>query len=233
LRSRGRYTTLEINQLCESDRVQPRRVAIGSMPTISEDIFLIWEDEEPSGQQWWLSRAHEAEGEKRELFIAEDGLSGYLLGVVRRPPATRYKVIVAISMVGVAEKSDAVSDVKVAVADWLMSGSRGNVWRWRFTRWSKFTLAHFPITMAGLAIGGVFGLLVAFFGVSSGLVGWPMLAAGLVIGAGAGPALKFLVDRRPKNAVSGPWVRFAIITFAAVSGAVLTAGGVFALFWDI
>jgi hypothetical protein len=57
-----------------------------------------------------------------------------------------------------------------------------------------------------------------------------MLAAGLVIGAGAGPALKFLANRRSKSAISGPWVRFTIITLAAISGAVLTAGGVLALF---
>jgi hypothetical protein len=200
------------------------------MPTTSEDTFLIWEDEEPGGQQWWLARARESAGEKRDLFIAEDGLAGYLLGVVRRPSATSYKVVVAINMVGVAEKSVAVSDVKAVVADWLISGSKINVWQWRFTRWSKFALAHLLITMAGLSIGGALGLLVAFFGVSSGLVGWPMLAVGLVIGAGAGPALKFLVNRRSKSSISGPWVRFAIITLAAISGAVLTAGGVFALF---
>ena len=201
------------------------------MPNSSDDAFLIWEDEEPGGQQWWLARAHESGGEEREFFVAEDELAGYLIGVVRRPPAKGYKVIVAVSQAETTKRADAISGVKEAVYNWLTSGARVNVWRWRFARWSRFASAHLPITLAGFAVGAILGLLVAVFGVSSGLVGWPMLAAGLMIGAGAGPVLKFLVDRHVEKAVSGPWVRFTIISLAAITGAALMAGGVFMLFW--
>ena len=201
------------------------------MPTTRDDVFLIWEDEEPGSQQWWLARAHEPDGEQREIFIAQDDLVGYLIGVVRRPPATRYKVVAAVTLVDATEPSNAISDAKAAVSDWLARGSKGDVWRWRFARWSKLVSAHFPIALAGFGVGGLLGLLVAFFGVSSGLVGWPILLAGLVIGAGSGPVLQFLVDRRPKNATTGPWPRFVVVTLAAVLGAASTAGGVFVLFW--
>ncbi len=201
------------------------------MSTVPDDIFLIWEDEEPGGRQWWLARAHDVAGEEKEFFIAEDDLAGYLVGVVRCPPAARYRVIAAVPLPDPAARSIVIADIKTAAANWLASGLRGNLWRWRLTRWSKLAWSHFPTALAGFSVGGALGLLVAFFAVSSGLVGWPMLAAGLVIGAGSGPALKFLVDRRPKNAVAGPWTHFAIIALGAVMGAVLTAGGVFALFW--
>lgn len=202
------------------------------MSAPSDEPFLIWEDEEPDSQQWWLARAHESEGEARELFVALDEVAGYLIGVVRRPPSTRYKVIAAIPLAENTDTFDSISNAKGAVAGWLASGSRVNVWHWRSARWSKFTLAHLPILVAGFIVGGVLGLLVAIFGVSSGLLGWPMLAAGLVIGVGAGPVLKFLVDRHPENAISGPWVRFMVISLAAISGAALVAGSVFALIWN-
>ena len=202
------------------------------MSAPSDNVFLIWEDEEPGSEQWWLARAHEGAGKKREIFIAEDDLAGYLVGVMRRPPATRYKVIAAVPLADTGDRARAIADAKTAVANWLASGPRDNIWRWRLARWSKLAWSQFPITLAGFAVGSALGLVVAFFAVSSGLVGWPMLAAGLVIGAGSGPALKFLVDRRPKNAATGPWARFTIITLAAVIGASLTAGGVFTLFWE-
>ena len=58
-----------------------------------------------------------------------------------------------------------------------------------------------------------------------------MMIAGIAIGAGSGPVLKFLVDSRPKHAAAGPWTRFIVITLAAASGAALTASGVFTQFW--
>ncbi len=201
------------------------------MSTTSDAISLIWEDEKPGSPQWWLARAHESVDEKRDFFIAEDNLAGYLLGVVRHPPASRYKVVAAIPLLSEAARSDAIAGVKSAVASWLISGTRKHIWRWRIARWSKLLWTHFPIAAAGFCVGAALGFLVAFIAVSSGLIGWPMMVAGVVIGAGAGPALKFLVDRRPKHAVAGPWTRFAIITLAAASGAALAAGGVFTQLW--
>ncbi len=201
------------------------------MSNKSNEPFLIWEDEGPGSQQWWLSRAHEPDGQCRELYIAEDSLTGHFIGVARRPQTSRYKVFAAIVSTGLSENVDALQEIKTLASEWINSGSKTNVWQWRFSRWSKFLFAHLPIAFAGFGVGGALGLLVAFFGVSSGLVGWPMLVAGLIIGAGAGPVLKFLVDRRPHRTITGPWVRFTVITFAAVVGAATMAGGFFALFW--
>ena len=192
---------------------------------------MIWEDEGPESHQWWVSRAHEPDGQCREVYIAEDSLTGHLIGVARRPRTSRYSVFAAVLSKDASRNVDAIHDVKAFASEWLTSGSQKNVWHWRISRWSKLLSAHFPIAFAGFGVGGVLGLLVAFFGVSSGLVGWPMLAAGLLIGAGAGPVLKFLVDRRPHKTVTGPWVRFTVITLAAVMGAATMAGGFFALFW--
>ncbi len=201
------------------------------MSSTSGEVSLIWEDEEPGSPQWWLARAHESVDEKRDFFIAEDNMAGYLLGVVRRPPASRYKVIAAVPLLNTAARPDAISGVKTAVARWLMSGPRENIWRWRFARWSKLIWTHIPIAAAGFSVGAVLGFLVAFIAVSSGLVGWPMIIAGITIGAMAGPVLKFFVDRRPKHSAAGPWTRFTIITLAAASGAALAASGVFTQVW--
>lgn len=205
---------------------------MGPMSATSDDATLHWEDEEPGSPQWWISRAHEPVHEKRDFFIAEDNMAGYLLGVVRRPPASRYKVVAAIPIVNAAARPAAIAGVKTAVARWLISGPRENIWRWRIARWSKLIWAHFPIAAAGFGVGAALGFLVAFIAASSGLIGWPMMIAGVVISAGSGPVLKFLVDKRPKHTVSGPWVRFIVVTLAAAAGAALTAGGAFTQFWS-
>ncbi len=197
----------------------------------SDQSFLIWEDEEPGSEQWWLARAHESDNASRDFFIAEDDLTGYLVGIVRRDNSSSYKVISATPISSGQDTLSFVSSAKAAVTLWVSTGEREHVWRWRLARWLKLTWLQTPIAFAGFVVGGLLGLIFGFFAVSSGIVGWPMLAAGLAIGAGAGPALKFLVDRRPKQPVVGPWVRFVVVTLSASAGAAVSAGGVFALFW--
>ncbi|MEQ9449714.1 MAG: hypothetical protein RLN70_12555 [Rhodospirillaceae bacterium] len=197
---------------------------------------MIWEDEEPGSARWWLARAHDASEKRRDFFIVEDDLAGFLVGVMRLAPSSRYRVVAAVLSEEHEDKSHALLAAKSAVTSWLASpkasGARRNVWRWRRARWSKLIWKHLPIAFAGFAVGAVLGLLVGVFAVTSGLVGWPMLVAGLIIGAGAGPALRYLVDRHPRHAPAGPWTRLAVITAAALIGAALSAGGVFALFWE-
>jgi len=85
-------------------------------------------------------------------------------------------------------------------------------------------------------IGGLLGFAVAMFAVSSGLVGWPMVLAGVFIGASAGTFLKFVADRKPSEgaspALAGSWGRFAVVTIAAMIGAGIGSGGVLMLFWN-
>jgi hypothetical protein len=206
-------------------------------PTINS-AFLIWEDEDPGSDRWWITRAREASAAgRRDFFIAEDDLTNVLVCVMLPERARRYHIITVIFLGEFAARSDALSAAKTAVVDWLDAPhdpvTRQIVQRWRLLRLSKTIWRNLPLALAGFAIGGALGLMVAVFAVSSGLVGWPMLLAGLVIGAGAGPALKYLIDRRSAAAtVSGPWGRFALVTIAAIMGAAVLAGGVFTLFWN-
>ncbi|MBL8629598.1 MAG: hypothetical protein JNM81_08225 [Rhodospirillaceae bacterium] len=193
---------------------------------------LIWEDELPDTQAWWLSRARSGD---LQVFIAVDPMTSSLLclgrnsirpdnydvlAVVRKPLHSDMAVALAVAKDAVAMK---VANPLVEVGWSLMA--------WRFARAGQITLNQGPLIFVSLLLGALLGLAVALFAVSTQLVGWPMLTAGIVIGAASGLPLKFLVDRRFKS-VLGPWGRFWVATLSAAAGAVITAGGLLTLFWS-
>lgn len=204
------------------------------------DPFLIWEeaepDDAPGGDRWWLARAHdEIAGGMRDFFIAEDDISGYLLGVVRPRRSGGFKVIAAIALSEVVHMSDGVALVKDQVTGWLVTpkepATRSQVRRWRRRRNWVIARDNFPLAFFGFLVGAALGLVIALFAVSSGLVGWPMLASGILLGAGGGWLLKRLADLRP-HALPGSWGRFAVVMIAAMLGTAISAGSVFTLFWN-
>jgi hypothetical protein len=102
---------------------------------------------------------------------------------------------------------------------------------WRLGRFARLVLNQAPLGLTAFALGGLLGLAVGLFAVSTQMVGWPMLAAGLAIGAASGPLLKLLVDKR-LSSVLGPWGRFLVATLSAAAGALVTAGGLLTLYWS-
>ncbi len=174
----------------------------------------------------------------RDFFVAEDDISGTLVGIVRLRANATYRVVAAALLSDAVHKADAVTTIKDQIAGWLASprdaATLGFVRRWRRRRFWIILRANVPLAIGAGLVGGVLGLIVALFALSSGLVGWPMLVAGLLIGAGAGTILKFIADHKPAPGASavlaGSWARFAVATIAAVAGAGLAAGGVLTLF---
>lgn len=204
------------------------------------DPFLIWEeaepDDAPGGDRWWLARAHdEVDGAVRDFFIAEDDISGFLLGVVRRRRSGSFNVIAAMPLSEIVHMSDGVALVKDQVTGWLVAprepATRNQVRRWRRRRTWVIARDNFPLAFSGFVVGALLGLVIALFAVSSGLVGWPMLASGILLGAGGGWLLKRLADLRP-HAPPSSWGRFAVLMIAAMLGAAIGAGSVFTLFWN-
>jgi len=220
---------------------RPREfVKDGLPPSLRNDPFLIWEEAEPDdasgGDRWWLARSHdEKDGSVRDFFIAEDDVSGYLLGVVRPRRSGGFNVIAATPLSEVVHMNDAVAVVKDQVTGWLVepreAATQTLVRRWRRRRSWVITRDNFPLALSGFLVGAVLGLMVALFAVSSGLVGWPMLVSGVLIGAGAGWLMKRLADLRP-HALPGSWGRFAVVTIAAMLGTGMSAGAIFTLFWN-
>ncbi|MBD25868.1 MAG: hypothetical protein CMG46_12850 [Candidatus Marinimicrobia bacterium] len=200
------------------------------MSSALEKVVLSWEDKDPSSHQWWLARAQEPAGRKRDFFIAEDKIAGYLIGLVRYPPAVNYKVIAATPLTTSPVSSSGTAEVKAAVAGWIASGQRENIWLWRIARLSKMIWNQLPIIAAGFFLGTLIGFLVSFVAESSGLMGWPMMVVGGLIGAGSGPVLKFILDCCPESKVNGPWTRLIVITLSAIFGSVIAAGILFNLF---
>jgi len=200
--------------------------------------FLIWEDEDANSDRWWLSRAREsAAADRRDFFIAEDDVTNVLVCVLLPHGARRYHVLSIVPLDEYVNVNEAIAVAKQAVVTWQNAPHepimRQMVQRWRLRRGLTLMWRSVPLIAAGFAVGGVLGLLVAVFAVTSNLIGWPMLVAGIVLGAAAGPLLKFLVDRRSAAAtVSGPWKRFTMVTIAAILGAATFAGAVFTLFWS-
>ncbi len=202
------------------------------------NAFLIWEDEDANSDRWWLARARESGGAgRRDFFIAEDDVTNVLVCVLLPHGARRYHVLSIVSLDEHVNVGEAVAVAKNAVVDWLNvphePTMRQIVQRWRLRRGLIMIWRNGPLALAGFAVGGVLGLLVAIFAVTSSLIGWPMLVVGIVLGAAAGPLLKYLVDRRSAAAtVSGPWKRFTMVTIAAIFGAATFAGAIFTLFWN-
>jgi hypothetical protein len=205
-------------------------------PADAITTFLIWEDDGSGGAHWWLSRAHDAgeDGVARDFFIAEDDIAGCLVVMMREAGRADYQVVAAPRLKNYADPADALADAKACAVLWLRHPSQpledGGVLGWRLRRTSLLIWKQLPLISIALFTGAVLGLIVALFSVSSQLVGWPMLATGLAVGAGAGPVLKYIVERRFKSTV-GAWARFLIVTLSALTGAAATTGGVLFLFW--
>lgn len=207
----------------------PTPAPVSALPAIAD---LIWEDEPAGSGAWWLSRARSGD---LQVFIAADALTASLLALARRGArAGDYDVLVVVAEAAHADRPAALAAVKRALAEKLahpLAEVGRPVVAWRLERAARLALNQAPLALAALLLGALLGLAVALFAVSTALVGWPMLAAGIVIGAASGPLLKFLVDRRFKSQL-GPWGRFWVATISAAAGALLTAGGVLTLFWS-
>ncbi len=206
----------------------PRAVPSKAIPDVAD---LIWEDEPAGSQSWWLSRARSAD---IQLFIALDPLTASLLclGHTNAKP-NQYDVLVVTSENQHADRTAALAAAKhhiaVKIANPLAEVGRP-ILAWRVHRAIKLALNQAPLAASAFLLGAVLGLAVALFAVSTALVGWPMLVAGIVIGAASGPLLKLLIDRRFKSLL-GPWGRFWIATLSAAAGALASAGGLLTLFW--
>lgn len=211
--------------------------------------FLIWEDAEPhpapGAERWWLARAYDASPTApRDFFIAEDDISGYVVGIVKPrsndTADSEFRVIAAILRSEAAHLADAVALIKEQISGWLVAPReavvRRGVGRWRRRRRWIIARSNFPLAAGAFFIGAFLGFAVAMFAVSSGLVGYPMLIAGLSIGAIAGWCLKMIADRKPtaetSPALVGSWGRFAVVTVAALIGAGLSSGSILTLFWN-
>lgn len=193
---------------------------------------LIWEDEPAGSQVWWLTRSRSGD---LQVFIAPDPVTGSLLGLSHtsaRPKS--YDVVIVLAEKPFASRAESLNATKhalaVKISDPLAEVGRSLTW-WRFSRAVKFALNQLPLAAVAMLLGALLGLAVALFAISTSLVGWPMLVAGIVIGAASGPLLKFLVERRFKSLL-GPWGRFWVATLSAALGAFATAGGLLTLFWS-
>jgi len=202
--------------------------------------LLCWEEgvRDVSGERWWLARANfENQAGARDFFIAADDLSGYLVGIVKARPDGSFRVIAA-SPLGDGLLHEAIVAVKGQIAGWLSApqdlSTLTLVQRWRQRRFWIIARANTPLAVGACAVGAFLGLLVALVTLYTGLAGWPMAAAALVIGASGGLFLKFLADRKPRAgaspALAGSWGRFAVVTVAAIFGAGIAAGSVLTLF---
>ena len=211
--------------------------------------FLIWEEAEPDpasgAEHWWLARAYDTSpAGPRDFYIAEDDISGYVVGIVRprtdETAASEFRVIAAILRSEALHLADAVALLKEQISGWLIAPReavvRRGVGRWRRRRRWVIARTNFPLAAGAFFIGAFLGFAVAMFAVSSGLVGYPMLVAGLSIGALAGWCLKLIADHKPhaetSPALVGSWGRFAVVTLAALLGAGLASGSILTLFWS-
>lgn len=198
----------------------------------AQPLPLIWEDEPAGSNAWWLSRA-QAGG--LQLFIATDPLTASLLCLGRssvRPD--HYDVLAIVVERATDGRAASLEEAKQAAARKAsdpMADVGRSVLTWRIDRAFRLALNQVPLALAALAVGALLGLAVGLFAVSTALVGWPMLAAGIFIGAASGPLLKLLIDRRLRS-VLGPWGRFWVATLSAFTGALITAGGLLGLFWQ-
>ena len=193
---------------------------------------LIWEDEPEESQAWWLSRTRAGD---LQLFLAKDALTNSLLCLARsgvRPDD--YDVLIVIPQQPHHSTASLMGDAKSAAAMKIsnpLADVGQPVMGWRLWRLVRLALNQAPLIAVAFFLGGLMGMAVGLFAISTQLVGWPMLVAGILIGAASGPPLKFLVDHRMKSML-GPWGRFWVATISAAMGAVFTAGGLLTLFWD-
>ncbi len=187
-----------------------------------QSVTLIWEDDTSATPAWWNSRAGFGD---RQFFIARDPVTADLLGIVRTPIAP-YTVI-AVSRDG----EGAAVALKLRVAEFavaeLIPGP--DVRGWKTRRALKRIVGFAPLALLATLTGALIGAAVALFAISTGLLGWPMAVVGVVFGAGTGPVLKALVERK-RGPDDGAWPRFLAATVFAALGAALAAGGLLVLF---
>ncbi|MCC6914003.1 MAG: hypothetical protein IT566_09905 [Rhodospirillaceae bacterium] len=207
------------------------------MSALDETHALDWEDSDPASGRWWISRARDVtEGAARDFFVAEDDMTDALLGLLRVPPQSHYTVLAAAFLDRFESRAAAAAAVKDDIANALAHGDKarsvaGALRTWRVIRVVTIARKNLPFVLLGLAAGALLGLAVALFTVWTGFVGWPIVAAGIALGAATGFLMKLAVEAYRAKAVAGPWGRFAIIMLSAIAGAGLTAGGALVLFW--
>ena len=211
--------------------------------SVDGSFTLHWEQatSETGARSRWLARApDESQAQARDFFIAVDDLSGYLVGVMRPRQSGDCRVIAATPLGEAIHLADAVISIKDQIAGWLMApheaATRTLVHNWRRQRFWIIARANTPLAIGAFFVGGLVGMIVALGAVWVGLAGWPMLIAALLVGAGAGFILKHIAYRPPKpgaaQALAGSWVRFVLVTIAAIVGAGLGSAGVLTfLFW--
>jgi hypothetical protein len=207
----------------------PVHIPSKAIPDLAD---LIWEDEPVGSQSWWLSRSRSGD---LQLFLVADPLTSSLLCLTRsgaRP--NDYDMLLVMPDVDTLHQGNPVDLAKTAIARKIARPEQSigrSVLVWRLQRIAKLAMNQLPLAVTSFATGAALGLAVALFAVSTAMVGWPMLAIGIVLGAASGPVLKFIIDRRIKSLL-GPWGRFWVATSAAAAGAVIAAGGLLALFWS-
>ncbi|MDX2223850.1 MAG: hypothetical protein SFV21_13950 [Rhodospirillaceae bacterium] len=212
-----------------TDRPAAPSPPTSAAPAADEPPILIWEDESPGAQHWWLARAHHG---PRQFYIAYDDLTAHLVAVERLATSVGFATI-AVVPVDPARIVDALAAVKQTAAAVLAGqtrAARAAVRRWRVRRGLALIARQSLLGATAGAVGAMLALAVAMFAVTTDLVGWPMLAAGIAIGGGAGLLLRGLAVRRLAPDL-GPWGRLVLAIGAAACGAALAAGGFLALFW--
>lgn len=207
------------------------------VPPDSDHHTLSWEDADAAAGRWWISRAREiGEDGARDFFIAEDDMTDALIGLMRVPPQSHYTVLAAVFLDRFESRTAAAAALKADVETAVAGGARakavyGALRRWRIIRVATIARKNLPFLLLGAGAGALLGLAVALFAVWTELVGWPFVAAGIVLGAGAGYFLKMMVEAYRAKAVAGPWGRFAIIMLGVILGAGITAAGALMRFW--
>jgi len=208
----------------------------------TEANALAWEDADPTAGRWWISRARDTRtGAPRDVFIAEDDMTDALIGLLRIPPESNYTVIAATFLDRFESRAAAAAVLKGDVLSALpgigdgRSGRsaevRRSLRRWRTVRLGTIARKNLPFLLLGAAAGALLGLAVALFATWTGLVGWPIVAAGIALGAAAGYFLKAAVEVTRATAAAGPWGRFATIMLGASLGAGVTVAGALTAFW--
>lgn len=185
-------------------------------------LALIWEDDTSATPAWWLSRANFG---GFQFFVARDPTTGDLLGIVKSE-AMPYRVIAVAS--AASDPANLKSRLVDAVVRSDMSAGP-DVRRWKYKRAFRLMIGFIPLALLSLAAGGAIGAAVALFAISTGLIGWPMAAVGVAFGAGAGPVLKAIAERK-HGPDAGAWPKFLAATVFAALGAALAAGGLLILF---
>lgn len=195
---------------------------------------LFWEDEAAGSGRWWLARAREIVPDGRiDYFIAEDDLTAAYVTVALLPGARGYTVL-GVAPFAAGASGSAILAAKSAVTAWRTRKNhrRWPVYRWRFARFARLIERDLPLALAGFVAGVVLGLVMAFIASSSQLGGGPLMIAGAVLGACAGPALKVLVNRDFETPHPRPWARFAVLTVAAIAGAIAAAAVTLTIYWS-